>query len=78
MLAEIGFYHLTRMPLEQALPRLLGRVLAQQGRALVLLRRAGAAGGAGRRAVAQRPTRTGCRMARRGSRASDRRSSRSG
>lgn len=36
MPAEIGFYHLTRMPLEQALPRLLGRVLAQQGRALVL------------------------------------------
>ncbi|WP_135469508.1 DNA polymerase III subunit chi [Crenalkalicoccus roseus] len=35
-MAEIGFYHLTRTPLEQALPRLLGRVLQQQGRALVL------------------------------------------
>jgi DNA polymerase-3 subunit chi len=35
-MAEIGFYHLTRTPLEQALPKLLGRVLAQQGRALVL------------------------------------------
>lgn len=34
--AEIGFYHLTRTPLDQALPRLLGRVLAQEGRALVL------------------------------------------
>jgi DNA polymerase III subunit chi len=35
-MAEIGFYHLTRTPLEQALPKLLGRILAQQGRALVL------------------------------------------
>ena len=35
-MAEIGFYHLTRMPLEKALPKLLGRVLAQGGRALVL------------------------------------------
>ena len=35
-MAEIGFYHLTRTPLEQALPRLLGRVLQQGGRALVL------------------------------------------
>ncbi|WP_149535867.1 DNA polymerase III subunit chi [Siccirubricoccus phaeus] len=35
-MAEIGFYHLTRTPLDQALPRLLGRILAQQGRALVL------------------------------------------
>jgi DNA polymerase-3 subunit chi len=35
-MAEIGFYHLTRTPLEQALPKLLGRVLAQAGRALVL------------------------------------------
>jgi len=34
-MAEIGFYHLTRTPLEQALPKLLGRVLAQGGRALV-------------------------------------------
>jgi DNA polymerase III subunit chi len=33
---EIGFYHLTRTPLEKALPRLLGRVLQQQGRAVVL------------------------------------------
>jgi len=32
---EIGFYHLTRTPLEQALPKLLGRVLAGGGRALV-------------------------------------------
>jgi DNA polymerase-3 subunit chi len=35
-MAEIGFYHLTRTPLEQALPRLLGRVLAAGGRAHVL------------------------------------------
>jgi len=35
-MTEIGFYHLTRTPLDQALPKLLGRVLAQQGRALVL------------------------------------------
>ena len=35
-MAEIGFYHLTRTPLEQALPRLLGRVLASDGRAVVL------------------------------------------
>lgn len=35
-MTEIGFYHLTRMPLDQALPKLLGRVLAQQGRAVVL------------------------------------------
>lgn len=35
-MAEIGFYHLTRTPLEQALPRLLGRVLQQGGRAMVL------------------------------------------
>jgi DNA polymerase-3 subunit chi len=35
-MAEIGFYHLTRMPLEQALPKLLGRVLGQPGRAMVL------------------------------------------
>jgi len=34
-MAEIGFYHLTRTPLEQALPKLLGRVLAGGGRALV-------------------------------------------
>jgi len=33
--SEIGFYHLTRTPLEQALPKLLGRVLAQSGRAVV-------------------------------------------
>lgn len=33
---DIGFYHLTRTPLDQALPKLLGRVLAQQGRAQVL------------------------------------------
>ncbi len=35
-MAEIGFYHLTRTPLDQALPRLLGRVLQQEGRAMVL------------------------------------------
>ena len=35
-MTEIGFYHLTRTPLEQALPKLLGRVLASGGRALVL------------------------------------------
>jgi DNA polymerase-3 subunit chi len=33
--AEYGFYHLTRTPLEQALPRLLGRVLAGGGRAML-------------------------------------------
>jgi DNA polymerase-3 subunit chi len=36
-MAEYGFYHLTRTPLEQALPRLLGRVLAGGGRAMVRL-----------------------------------------
>ncbi|MCU0944523.1 MAG: DNA polymerase III subunit chi [Rubritepida sp.] len=35
-MSEIGFYHLTRSPLAQALPRLLGRVLALPARALVL------------------------------------------
>lgn len=35
-MAEIGFYHLTRTPLDQALPKLLGRVLAGGGRAMVL------------------------------------------
>lgn len=35
-MAEIGFYHLTRTPPEEALPRLLGRVLAGGGRAFVL------------------------------------------
>ncbi|QYU67509.1 DNA polymerase III subunit chi [Leptolyngbya sp. 15MV] len=34
-MAEYGFYHLTRTPMEQALPRLLGRVLAAEGRAVV-------------------------------------------
>jgi DNA polymerase-3 subunit chi len=34
---EYGFYHLTRMPMEQALPKLLGRVLAAGGRAMVLV-----------------------------------------
>jgi len=33
---EIGFYHLTRTPMVQALPKLLGRVLAAGGRAYVL------------------------------------------
>jgi len=32
---EIGFYHLTRTTLEQALPRLLGRTLAAGQRAVV-------------------------------------------
>ena len=36
-MAEYGFYHLTRTPLEQALPKLLGRVLASGGRAMVRL-----------------------------------------
>ncbi len=36
-MAEYGFYHLTRTPLEQALPKLLGRVLGSGGRAMVLL-----------------------------------------
>lgn len=35
-MAEYGFYHLTRTPLDQALPRLLGRVLEAGGRAMVL------------------------------------------
>lgn len=35
-MAEIAFYHLTRTPLAEALPKLLGRVLAGGGRALVL------------------------------------------
>ena len=36
-MTRIGFYHLTRMPLETALPRLLARVLEQGSRAMVLL-----------------------------------------
>jgi len=35
-MAEVGFYHLTRSTLEQALPRLLVRTLAAGHRALVL------------------------------------------
>lgn len=35
-MAEVGFYHLTRTPLEKALPRLLGRVLQAGGRGYVL------------------------------------------
>jgi DNA polymerase-3 subunit chi len=35
-MAEIGFYHLTRSPLAQALPQLLVRTLAAGQRALVL------------------------------------------
>jgi DNA polymerase-3 subunit chi len=35
-MAEIGFYHLTRTGVEQALPRLLDRTLAAGQRALVL------------------------------------------
>jgi len=34
---ERGFYHLTRTPLETALPKLLGRVLAAGARAVVLV-----------------------------------------
>jgi len=37
-LTEIGFYHLTRTALDQALPRLLGRALAGGGRAMLLCR----------------------------------------
>ena len=37
-MTEIGFYHLTRTELEQALPRLLERTLAASERALVLCR----------------------------------------
>lgn len=33
---EVGFYHLTRTPLERALPKLLEKVLEQGGRAVVL------------------------------------------
>lgn len=36
-MTDIAFYHLTRSTLEQTLPRLLGRVLDQNGRAVVLL-----------------------------------------
>ncbi len=35
-MADIAFYHLMRMPLDQALPKLLGRVLSTGGRALLL------------------------------------------
>jgi DNA polymerase-3 subunit chi len=35
-MAEVGFYHLTRSSLEQALPRLLKRTLAAGQRALVM------------------------------------------
>lgn len=41
-MTQIGFYHLTRSPLEAALPRLLARVLAIPARALVLCRDAAA------------------------------------
>jgi DNA polymerase-3 subunit chi len=34
-MSEIGFYHLTRTPMEAALPKLLGRVLSTGGRAVV-------------------------------------------
>ena len=36
-MAEYGFYHLTRTPLDKALPKLLGRVLEGAGRAVVLV-----------------------------------------
>ncbi len=35
-MAEIGFYHLTRSKLQEALPKLLGRVLDSGGRAMIL------------------------------------------
>jgi DNA polymerase-3 subunit chi len=38
---DIGFYHLTRSSLEQALPALLGRTLAAGERAVVVCRDAG-------------------------------------
>ncbi len=37
-MSEIGFYHLTRTGVEQALPQLLGRTLSVGQRALVLCR----------------------------------------
>ena len=37
-MSEIGFYHLTRSSLEQALPALLGRTLAAGERAVVVCR----------------------------------------
>lgn len=37
-MSEIGFYHLTRSALEQALPQLLGRTLAAGERAVVVCR----------------------------------------
>ncbi|HEX5327255.1 MAG TPA: DNA polymerase III subunit chi, partial [Acetobacteraceae bacterium] len=39
-MTEIGFYHLTRTGVEDALPQLLGRTLAAGQRALVLCRTA--------------------------------------
>ena len=35
-MTEIGFYHLTRSKLQEALPKLLSRVLDNNGRALIL------------------------------------------
>lgn len=35
-MTEIGFYHLTRSKLQEALPKLLGRVLDSGGRGLIL------------------------------------------
>lgn len=40
-MTDIGFYHLTRSSLEQALPALLGRTLAAGERAVVVCRDAG-------------------------------------
>jgi DNA polymerase III subunit chi len=37
-MTDVGFYHLTRTGIEQALPQLLGRTLAAKQRALVLCR----------------------------------------
>jgi hypothetical protein len=55
-MSEIGFYHLTRSTLTQALPQLLVRTLAAGQRALVL-------GPAGVRRCGR--SRRGCRTARR-------------
>ncbi len=37
-MTEVGFYHLTRTSVEQALPQLLGRTLAAKQRAVVVCR----------------------------------------
>ncbi len=37
-MTEVSFYHLTRTPLEQALPQLLEKILAKGSKAIVLLK----------------------------------------